>query len=72
MFKLGKVCKKKIPDTGKGMFARDLSVFLSQNYKKKKKQLIVIYGKSVDDRLNDVGDAELIVSIRYTCKCFKI
>ena len=71
MFKLGKVCKKKILDTGKGMFARDLLVFfIAKLYKKK--QLIVIYGKSVDDRLNDVGDAELIVSIRYTCKCFKI
>ena len=52
--------KKKLLDTGlgKGMFARNLLVFLSQNYKI---QLIVIYGKSVDDRLNDVGNAELIV-----------
>ena len=40
------------------MFARNFLVFLSQNYKI---QLIVIYGKRVDDRLNDVGDAELIV-----------
>ena len=69
MFKLSKVCKKKLLDTGKDLFSRKLLVFLSQNYKI---QLIVIYGKSVDDRrLNDFGNAELIVSIRYTYKCFK-
>ena len=53
MFKLGKVCKKLL-DTDIGMFARNAFVFLSQNYKI---QLIVIFGNSIDDWLNDVGDA---------------